>query len=132
MALSYIKSYPPAEAKAREICAGLKSLQERYRAVTQYVSDHIVYDYVRAAVIPKRNGLPNVPQCWERKMGICLDIAALTVVMLRSVSVPCNLVVGWADGHYHAWVEARIDRARYLYDHSANGRIKVYKKERLY
>lgn len=133
MALSYIKSYPPAEAKAREICAGILPLYERYKAITRYISENIVYDHVRKATIAKKNGLPNIERCWTLKMGICLDIAALTVLMLRAVCVPCTLVIGWADGHYHAWVEARINGTKYLYDHDdLNGRIKSYKKERLY
>jgi hypothetical protein len=53
--------------------------------------------------------------------------------MLRAVSVPCNLVIGWADGQYHAWVEARIDGKRYLYDHDdPQGAVKMYKRERMY
>ena len=108
-------------------------MQERYEIITQYVDKHIVYDYVRAAMIPKRNGLPDVPRCWDRQMGICLDIASLTAGMLRAVSIPANLVIGLADGHRHAWVEARIDGKRYLYDHDdPAGNVKVYKKEKMY
>jgi transglutaminase-like putative cysteine protease len=133
MALSYIKSYPPAEVKARELCDGIIPLYERYKAITKYVSENIVYDHVRKIKITKRNGLPNIERCWRLKMGICLDISALTVLMLRAVCVPCSLVIGWADGHYHAWGEARINGTKYLYDHDdVNGKIKVYKKERLY
>lgn len=133
MANSYIPHYAPAEAKAKELCRGLRTLPERYEAVTKYVSDQFVYDYVRAITIPKRNGRPNVARCWQLRMGICLDIAALTVGMLRAVSIPANLVVGWADSCYHAWVEARIGGQRLLYDHDdPGGRIKTYKRERMY
>ena len=120
-------------AKAKELCQGLKTLPERYEAITKYVSDQFVYDYIRAATIPKKNGLPDIDRCWKRKMGICLDIASMTVGMLRAVSVPCNLVFGWADDNYHAWVEARIGGKRYLYDHDdPNGRVKTYRKRNMY
>lgn len=123
----------PSAEKAMALCKGIRSMQERYEIITQYVDNHIVYDYIRAAVIPKRNGLPDVAQCWNRKMGICLDIASLTVGMLRAVSIPANLVIGWADGHYHAWVEARIGGEKYLYDHDdPQCKVKLYKKERMY
>ena len=133
MANSYVPHYAPAERKAKALCAGIRNLKERYDVITEYVSRHIVYDYIRAATIPKRNGLPNVPRCWDSQMGICLDIAALTVGMLRAVSIPANLVIGWADGHYHAWVEARVGGKRLRYDHDdPTGKVKVYKKERMY
>lgn len=133
MATPYVPLFKPAEEKAQELCKGLKTLPERYEAVTKYVSDRIVYDYIRKYTIPKKNGLPNIERCWQLKMGICLDISALTVRMLRAVSIPANLVVGWADSFYHAWVEAKIDGKKYLYDHDdKQGNVKTYKKERMY
>lgn len=128
----YVPSCKPAEDKACELCKGLRSLHDRYDVITRFVTSQIMYDYVRKITIPKRNGVPNVERCWKLRMGICLDIAALTVRMLRAVSVPCSLVIGWADGYYHAWVEARIDGKRYLYDHDAKGKAIVYKRERMY
>jgi transglutaminase-like putative cysteine protease len=129
----YVPHYAPAEAKAKDLCKGVRSLSERYEIITKYVSNKIAYDYIRAITIPKRGGLPDVERCWKLHMGICLDIASLTVGMLRAVSIPACLVIGWADGRYHAWVEARINGTKYLYDHDdLNGRIKSYKKERLY
>ena len=130
---TYVPHYAQAESKAKELCKGVKSLQERYEIVTRYVSDHIVYDYIRAITIPKKNGLPDVARCWNQRMGICLDIASMTTGMLRAVSIPSNLVIGWADGKYHAWVEARIEGQKYLYDHDDPHKIvKTYKKERMY
>ena len=108
-------------------------MQDRYEKITKYVSDTIAYDYVRAITIPKRNGLPDVARCWNLHMGICLDIASLTAGMLRAVSIPASLVIGWADGHYHAWVEARIGGQRLLYDHDdPQGKVKTYKRQRMY
>jgi transglutaminase-like putative cysteine protease len=128
----YVPSCKPAEDKAHELCKGLRSLHDRYDVITRFVASQIMYDYVRKITIPKRNGFPNVERCWKLRMGICLDIAALTVRMLRAVSVPSSLVIGWANGNYHAWVESRIDGKRYLYDHDAKGKAIVYKRERMY
>ena len=125
--------HDPSAAKARALCSGTRSLLARYEIITRYVSDTIAYDYVRAIVIPKRNAMPDVARCWNLHMGICLDIAALTAGMLRAVSIPANLVIGWADGHYHAWVEARISGQRLLYDHDdPQGKVKTYKRQRMY
>lgn len=132
MASKFVPVHGPSAEKAMALCKGIRSMQQRYEIITQYVDNHIVYDYIRAAVIPKRNGLPDVAQCWNRKMGICLDIAAMTAGMLRAVSIPASLVIGLADGHRHAWVEARVDGKRYLYDHESNGKVKSYKRERMY
>lgn len=130
---NYVPHYAPAEKHAKELCKGMRTLKERYDAITQFVSRHIVYDYIRAATIPKRNGLPDVAGCWIRRMGICLDISALTVGMLRAVSIPANLVIGHADGSYHSWVEARIDGRHLRYDHDdPTGKVRVYKRERMY
>lgn len=125
--------HEPSAAKARALCKGIRSLRERYDVVTRYVSDKIAYDYVRAIVIPKRGGLPDVARCWNLHMGICLDIASLTAGMLRAVSIPASLVIGWADGRRHAWVEARIGGQRLLYDHDdPQGKVKTYRRERMY
>ena len=129
----YVPHYAPAEAKAKDLCKGAQSLLERYEIITKYVSDKIAYDYIRAITIPKRGGLPDVERWWKLHMGICLDIASLTVGMLRAVSIPASLIIGWADGHYHAWVEARIGGKKYLYDHDdPQKKVKLYKKERMY
>jgi transglutaminase-like putative cysteine protease len=132
MANAYVPHCAPAEAKAKELCKCMKTLLERYETITRYVSERFAYDYVRAINVPKRNGKPNVARCWNLRMGICLDIAAITVGMLRAVSVPSNLVIGLANGNYHAWVESRIDGKRYLYDHDAKDKATIYKKERMY
>lgn len=133
MKTTYVPHYAPAEAKAKDLCRGTKSLPERYKIITKYVSDNFVYDFVRAITVPKRNGLPDVARCWNQHMGICLDIAAMTTGMLRAVAIPANLIIGWADDKYHAWVEAKIDGQKLLYDHDdPKGQVKTYKRERMY
>ena len=42
--------------------------------------------------------------------GICFDYAALMTGMLRSQSVPCKLVVGYAGDVYHAWISVYSEK----------------------
>ena len=39
-----------------------------------------------------------------REKGICFDYAALMAGMVRSLGIPCKLVVGYAGSAYHAWI----------------------------
>jgi transglutaminase-like putative cysteine protease len=39
-----------------------------------------------------------------KKSGICLDLAALVVALLRIMGIPAKLTIGMADRQYHAWV----------------------------
>ena len=120
-------------AFAQALCRGCTNRTQRWNRITQYVSKAFAYDYVRAATVPKRNGLPDVDRAWKKHMGICLDISAMTVGMLRSVGISSNLVIGLADGKNHAWVEATVGNRRVRYDHGArNVQIKSYKGERIY
>ena len=133
MANKYTPYHEASRIKAKEICEGIKTLPERFEAITKYVSKAFSYDYIRAILITKKNGLPDIDLCWKKHMGVCLDISSMTVGMLRAVSIPCNLVIGWADGKYHAWVEAKIGNKKYLYDHEdLQGKVKTYKRERMY
>lgn len=75
--------------------------------VEKWVASHIAYDYVRAATIPKwGNVLPDIARCMEKHMGICLDIAGLTVAMLRDCGIPAKLVIGKRGTSRHAWAVA--------------------------
>jgi transglutaminase-like putative cysteine protease len=106
---------------------------DKWQAVTGWVQKSIAYDFVRAIVIPKKNGLPDLDRCWRLRSGICLDIASLTVGMLREVGVPAYLVFGWADKNYHAWVEATINGKTYRFDHDdPSHKIRAYKKARCF
>ena len=49
-------------------------------------------------------------------MGICLDISALAVRMLKESGIQARMAAGWADGDYHAWVYANVDGKTIRYD----------------
>lgn len=120
--------HEPSIRYAREITKGDKTQLEKFKRITHFVSQAIAYDFIRAVTIPKKNGTPDVNHAWEKKMGICLDTAAMTTGMLRAVGINARMCCGKADKQNHAWVEADIGGKRYRYDH--DGKAKVYKTER--
>lgn len=130
--MSKYTPYHAASAKyAIDLCRGAKTPKERYDRITAWVSRSIGYDYIRATKIAKLKGqAPDIYGCWSKRMGICMDISALTVNMLKAVGIRAFVCIGHADGNYHAWVEAIIGNQRYRYDHS--GKAKVYRTERAY
>ena len=115
---------------AREMTKDCPTLYDKYKKITEFLTKTIRYDHIRAATIPKKNGLPDIPRTWEKKMGICLDTASLATGMLRAVGVNAILCFGKADKRNHAWVEANIQGRKYRYDH--DGKAKVYKTERTF
>ena len=93
-------------------------LQQDDDAVCAYVSGHFVYDYVKALNI--RSGvLPDIDGSYAKHMGICQDLSAITCCMLRSRGIPARLMIGDADGNYHAWVQVRIDGEDLFFDPTA-------------
>lgn len=127
----YIPKCPEAEAKARELVGNEKDLLKRYEIVTHWVRKNILYDLIRAVTIPKRGReFPNVERCWKQKAGICMDVSAMTVGMLRAVGVNAYMVYGHTEKTYHAWVEAHIKNKVYRFDHS--GKARKYNREKVF
>jgi len=108
-------SESPCTLKAAELCKNCTSSAERVAQVRKWIESNIVYDYIKAAKVGK-SVLPDIDDCFRRRMGICQDIAALMVAMLRSQGVPASLVIGYADTKYHAWVRVYIDDEVRTYD----------------
>ena len=126
----YLPIHKPSREHAKLLCERISDPYTRWQTVTAYVSRTITYDYIRAATIPKKNQYPDLDRTWEKRKGICMDIASLTVGMLRAVGINAYMVYGWADRNYHAWVEATIDGKTYRYDHdnTTGKKVKSYKK----
>lgn len=81
--------------------------QMAYDHIRTYIRRGFAYDFVKAAHVAKKRGIkPDPETCWERRIGICQDIAAVAVRMLRAVGIKATLVAGHADHIYHAWVES--------------------------
>ncbi len=120
--------------KADSLC---KSMTERqaFDAVCKYMKTNYGYDYVKAATI-KPGQMPDIPGCYKKKMGICQDLSAVMVAMLRSQGIPAKLMIGYAGKNYHAWVVGVVDGKEEFYDPTAQlGAIKknvTYTVERFY
>lgn len=113
---------------------GELSIPDKISSVKKYITTEYEYDYIKAFLI-KLGELPDIKRCYESKMGVCQDLAGLTAVMLRSVGIPCKLVIGYADNIYHAWNEILIDGEWEIFDPTKSiqgSKISSYLKERWY
>lgn len=123
----------PTVQKSDEL-AGSASKREIYEAVCKFISKEFNYDFVRAQTIPA-GSLPEVDPCFDKRSGICQDLAAVMVCMLRVQGVPARLVIGYADKYYHAWTMAVVDGEELFFDPTAAiGAMsaKSYQTERYY
>ena len=132
--VSYTADSPAVKA-ANELCRDKSSAKQIYDAVCGYMKTSLAYDFVKAATV-KAGVLPDVDGCFEKRMGICQDLSAIMVCMLRSQGVPAKLMIGYADKFYHAWVVAIVDGEEQFFDPTAQlggiGKIKDYTVERFY
>ncbi len=102
---------------ADELCAD-KSSREAFEAIRGFVETQFVYDYVKSVTVSPGE-LPDISGCFEKKMGICQDLSAMIVAMLRSQGIPSRLMIGYADANYHAWTLTNIDGEEFFYDPTA-------------
>ena len=123
-----------AVSEAEKICANM-SKAEAYDAVCGYVKTHFAYDFIKAVTI-KAGVLPDIDSSWDKHMGICQDLAAITCCMMRTQGIPARLTIGMADKNYHAWVEVKFDKKEHFFDPTVavNGLsgVKSYTTERFY
>ncbi len=107
----------PAVKKADELCKN-KSEKEAYAIIKKYITDNYHYDYVKAATI-KPSVLPDIDTCFTKRSGVCQDLSAVMICMLRTQGIPAKLVIGYADKNYHAWVVTEVDGKKILFDPTA-------------
>ena len=124
-----------AVQKSDEICTN-PAPSEVYKAVTGFMADEFQYDFARAKKVSSGQ-LPDIDYCYDNRMGICQDLAAVTACMLRVQGVPAKLVIGYAGKYYHAWTVVVVDGKEVFFDPTnAVGAIDVdpkkYKTERMY
>lgn len=108
----------PAVLLANNLCADITDEAAVYKAIKMYVTKNFRYDYLKASTV-KPGMLPDINTCFEKKSGICQDLSALVVCMLRSQGIAARFVIGYADKIYHAWVRTKIDGKKYLFDPTA-------------
>lgn len=125
---------PELVAFTKQLCAG-KNKNDSYKAIKSYIKTNYIYDFIKAINI-KKGILPDIKGAFQKHSGICFDLAALAVAMLRIADIPAKLVVGYADKQYHAWVDVIGTSKDILYDPTAeiNGisKVKTYTVERYY
>lgn len=105
--------------EANNICAGITDQAQIYKTICDYIKSHFVYDFVKSVSV-KAGVLPDIDGCWEKHMGICQDLSAVTIAMLRSQGVPARLMIGNIDGKAHAWVSAVINGEEVSFDPTAD------------
>lgn len=76
--------------------------------IYDYVISHITYDDDKAENV-ETGYLPDIDETLSSGKGICFDYAALTVAMLRSLSIPARLNIGYSGDIRHAWVDVYIE-----------------------
>lgn len=125
-----------AVQKSDELCAEAdpQKPEEAFKIITDYMASEYAYDFIRAKTI-QAGALPDIDYCYENKMGICQDLSAVMVCMLRVQGVPSKLVIGYADKYYHAWTSTVVDGREIFFDPTAAlGALnaKKYQVERMY
>lgn len=74
--------------------------------IKKYISKNYKYNRTKAIQTKlKTNNFPNIQQCFDMKMGICQDLAALTTALFRINNIPTKFVIGYVENQYHAWTE---------------------------
>ena len=99
--------------QAAVLTAGLTDPLEKVGAVYNYVVKNISYDKELAQSVTS-GYLPQLDAVLASRKGICFDYAALMTGMLRSQSVPCKLVVGYAGEVYHAWISVYSEETGWI------------------
>lgn len=121
-------------ALGAEITEGLTSNHEKAEAVLKWIVNNMRYDYI-AAMTVKTGFVPDLETMLEKKSGFCFEFASVMCAMLRSQGVPTQLVMGDADGVYHAWCNVLIDGKWTRYDPTmavTKGNVKKYIEEACY
>ena len=89
-----------------------------YKTVCDFMINEFQYDFVRAKTISP-GALPEIDQCFDNRAGICQDLSAVMVCMLRVQGIPAKLMIGYADKYYHAWTVAVVDGQEVFFDPTA-------------
>ena len=95
---------------AKELTAGLTNDEEKVKAIYDYVTANIKYDYAKISNLTV-DYLPEIDATLKSGQGICYDYSSLFAAMLRSVGVPTKMVKGYTTNvkEYHAWNEVLVN-----------------------
>ena len=89
-----------------------------YQTVCDFMTNEFTYDFVRAKTISP-GSLPEIEGCFDARSGICQDLSAVMVCMLRVQGIPARLMIGYADQYYHAWTVALVNGEEVFFDPTA-------------
>lgn len=94
---------------AKKLTENSKTDADKLKAIYKYIVTSIDYDRKKADNV-KSGYIPNIESIIKSEKGICYDYSALLAAMLRSVSVPTKLHMGYTttSSVYHAWNEVYI------------------------
>ncbi len=108
-----------AVKQSAELCKDLSTQQECFDAVFNFMKTGFVYDYVKMVTV-KPGMMPDIEGTFEKRMGICQDLAAVAACMLRVQGIPARMMIGTLEnGTYHAWVVAVVDGKEIIFDPTA-------------
>ncbi len=123
-----------AVLQADKMCKDL-SPKKAFNEICSFMKSSFVYDFVKAATI-KAGELPDIDGSYDKHMGVCQDLSAIMIAMLRSQGIPSKLMIGYAGKQYHAWTVTIIDGEEVFYDPTAAlnaiNKEKTYTVERYY
>ncbi|MCC8137247.1 MAG: transglutaminase-like domain-containing protein [Clostridiales bacterium] len=97
-----------AVALAASLSEDAETDLDALNCIYEYVISHITYDDEKAATV-ETGYLPDIDETLASGTGICFDYAALTVAMLRALSIPARLEIGYVNEVRHAWVDVYIE-----------------------
>lgn len=107
-------------AKATELYNDAGTEDKYIDSLKKWVTRRTVYDYLRAVRVRKGKEPPIDPErCFRTHIGICGDIASMTVIMLRSQGIPATFVLGKVKGGDHAWVKIYAKSGTVIFDPTA-------------
>lgn len=100
------------DSQAVQLAAGLSADAptdlDALNIIYQYITTTITYDNEKAATV-QAGYLPDIDETLSSGKGICFDYASLTASMLRSLSIPTRLEIGYSGDIRHAWIDIYIE-----------------------
>lgn len=107
---------------AQELTRGCTTEYEKAKVISQWVSEHIFYDY--------DNFLHDIPgptvadEVLRERRSVCAGYASLTSIMLRAVGIQTTYESGYASGDRHAWNRAKVDGRWVVIDNTWDSPLK--------
>ena len=98
---------------AAELSADAPDDLEALKTIYHYVTASVSYDTEKAVNV-ETGYLPDIDETLAAGKGICFDYAALTAAMLRSLSIPTRLEIGYSNDVRHAWIDVYIQSAGWI------------------